>query len=168
VAWPAARSSTFIPTLAYAPESPTMRARTPVNRPSWSHPAQYSSCTGWRLGCRRKLSSRDRVHLTGRRRSQAASAVWAWFDMSSLPPKAPPLDTSSTLTWSWSVPSTAAIWSRSSQIPGPRVDVQAAVGAGHGQARLGLEEGVLDALGLEDLVYHVGAGGQGCTHVTRA
>ena len=35
-----------------------------------------------------------------------------------------------------------------------------AVRVGHGERRLGLEEGVLDALGLEHLVHHVGAGGQ--------
>ena len=44
-----------------------------------------------------------------------------------------------------------------------RVHVQVAcraVGVGHGQRGLGLEEGVLDALGLEHLVHDVGAGGQ--------
>ncbi len=39
-----------------------------------------------------------------------------------------------------------------------RVHVQPAVGAGHGQGRLGLQESVLDALRLEDLVTTVGAG----------
>ena len=41
-----------------------------------------------------------------------------------------------------------------------REHLQRAVVAGHGQRRLGLEEGVLDALGLEHLVDGVGAGGQ--------
>ena len=50
----------------------------------------------WRA-CSR-LSSRDSVHFTGRSSSQAASAAWAWLLMSSLPPNAPPFDTSSTVT----------------------------------------------------------------------
>ena len=67
----------------------------------------------------RSDSSRDSVHFTGCSRSQAARAVWAWLDMSSLPPKAPPLDTNSTVTRSVSTPSTDAIWLRSSQTPCP-------------------------------------------------
>ena len=38
-AWPAARSRTFIPTDAYGPESPIIRARRAVRWPSASHPA---------------------------------------------------------------------------------------------------------------------------------
>ena len=46
LAWPAARSSTFMPTLAYAPLSPMARTFTAVRWPSASHPAQYSSRIG--------------------------------------------------------------------------------------------------------------------------
>ena len=45
-----------------------------------------------------------------------------------------------------------------------RVHVEPASGVvsgRHGEARLRLEEGVLDALGLEDLVHGVGAGAEG-------
>ena len=41
-----------------------------------------------------------------------------------------------------------------------REDLQGAVGLRHGEGRLGLEEGMLDALGLEDLVDRVGRGGE--------
>ena len=47
----------------------------------------------------------------------------------------------------------------------PGVDVQPAVGRRRGQGGLGLHEGVLDALGLEDLVDHVGRTGQRGLHV---
>ena len=67
----------------------------------------------------RRLSSRDRVHLTGFCSNHAASAVWPWFDMSSLPPNAPPFDTSSTVTRSVGRSRIAQIWSRSSQTPWP-------------------------------------------------
>ena len=116
-AWPAARSSTFMPTDAYGPESPNIRARTAVSLPSASQPAVYSIRIGWRFGCISSDSSRDSVHFTGRCNSQAASAVWAWFAMSSLPPNAPPFETSSTVTRSRSTPSTDAIWLRSSHTP---------------------------------------------------
>ena len=72
---------------------------------------------GCRLGCMRRDSSRDSVHLTGRPVTHAASAAWAWFDMSSLPPKAPPLETNSTVTLGASTSSTEAIWFRSSHTP---------------------------------------------------
>src|ERR1035438_851104 len=55
--------------------------------------------------------------FTGFCSNHAASAVWAWLDMSSLPPNAPPLDTCSTTTCAVVTPSTAAIWLRSSQTP---------------------------------------------------
>ena len=58
VAWPAARSSTFMPTEAYGPESPTMRARSAVRRPSASHPASASMRIGWRFGWSSRDSSR--------------------------------------------------------------------------------------------------------------
>ena len=74
---------------------------------------------GWRLGCIRSDSSRDTVHDTGRPSNQAASAVWAWLAMSSLPPNAPPLLTSSTVICWGSMASTEAIWSRSSHTPWP-------------------------------------------------
>ena len=90
-----------------------------VRRPSASQPAVYSSVIGCRLACMRKLSSRDSVHFTGRSSSHAASAAWAWLHMSSLPPKAPPFDTSSTVTRSRSTPSTAAMSLRSSHTPWP-------------------------------------------------
>ena len=96
-----------------------MRTRSAVRRPSASHPASASMRIGWRFGWRSSDSSRDSVHFTGRPRSHAASAVCAWFDMSSLPPNAPPLLTSSTVTASRSTPRTDAIWSRSSQTPWP-------------------------------------------------
>ena len=64
-------------------------------------------------------SSRLEVQLTGRSSSHAANAAWAWFDMSSLPPKAPPLLTSSTVTAPVVTPSTEAIWLRSSHTPWP-------------------------------------------------
>ncbi len=117
LAWPAARSNTFMPTDAYGPESPIILARTAVSRPSASHPAVMWIRIGCRLGWRSSDSSRVRVHFTGQRRSQAARAVCAWLDMSSLPPKAPPLETSSTTMRDGSMPSTAAIWSRSSHTP---------------------------------------------------
>ena len=58
---------------------------------------RYAISIGWRLGCMRRLSSRESMHFTGRCSNQAASAGWAWLAMSSLPPKAPPFDTSSTV-----------------------------------------------------------------------
>ena len=98
LAWPAARSSTFMPDRRRRRrESPTPRTRSAVSLPSASHPAQYSRRIGWRLGCISRLSSRDSVHFTGRSSSHAASAVCAWLLMSSLPPNAPPFDTSSTV-----------------------------------------------------------------------
>ena len=96
-----------------------MRARRAARRPSASQPAVYSMRMGWRLGCSSSDSSRDSVHFTGLRSRWAASAVWAWFDMSSLPPNAPPLLTSSTVTMAASMPSTEAIWLRSSHTPWP-------------------------------------------------
>ena len=76
-----------------------MPARSAVSRPSASQPAQYSMRIGWRLGWMQQRSPRgESVHFTGRCSSQAASAVCAWLAMSSLPPNAPPLDTSSTVT----------------------------------------------------------------------
>ena len=119
LACPAERSNTFMPTDAYGPESPTIRARSAVSRPSASQPAQYSMRMGWRFGWISSDSSRESVHLTGRSRSHAASAVWAWLAMSSLPPNAPPFATSSTVTLPASMPSTDAIWSRSSHTPWP-------------------------------------------------
>ena len=87
-----------MPTLAYEPESPMPRTFSAVSAPSASQPAQYSNRIGWRLAWISRLSSRDNVHFTGRCRIQAASAVWPWLLMSSLPPKAPPLETNSTVT----------------------------------------------------------------------
>ena len=52
-------------------------------------------------------------------------------------------------------------------IPHPlttRIHVKPVVG-GHSQSRLGFHEGVLDALGLEDLLDHVGRAGQGRLYV---
>ena len=108
-----------MPTDAYGPESPTMRALSAVTRPSASHPAHASTRTGWRLGWTRSDSSRLNVHFTGRPSSQAARAVWAWLAQSSLPPKAPPLATRWTSTRSSAMPSTSAIWRRSSHTPCP-------------------------------------------------
>ena len=105
---PPARSSTFAPTDAYAPLSPMIRACTAVIRPSASQPILYESSIGCRFGWMRKLSGRVSVIFTGRPVSQAISAVCAWIDMSSLPPNAPPFDTSSTSSRSCSTPSTAA------------------------------------------------------------
>ncbi len=96
-----------------------MRARSAVSRPSSSQPAQYSIRIGCRFGWISNDSSRESVHFTGRPVSHDASAVWAWLDMSSLPPNAPPFATSSTVTRPASMPSTDAIWSRSSQTPWP-------------------------------------------------
>ena len=139
-----------------------MRARSAVSRPSSSQPAQYSIRIGWRFGWMRSDSSRDSVHFTGRPVSHAASAVWAWFDMSSLPPNAPPFATSSTVTLPASMPSTDAIWSRSSQTPWPPDQAcSPSVPSGScdrgDERRLGLEERVLDALRLEHLVHDVRA-----------
>ena len=108
-----------MPTEAYGPESPTIRAFSAVSLPSASQPAHISMRMGWRLGCIRSDSSRETVHSTGRPKSHAASAVWAWLAMSSLPPNAPPLLTSSTVIFWGSIPSTEAIWSRSSHTPWP-------------------------------------------------
>ena len=119
VACPAARSRTFIPTDAYEPESPTMRACTAVNLPSASQPTWYSIRIGWRLACMRKLSSRDSVQFTGCCRSHAANAVCPWFDISSLPPNAPPFETNSTVTLSFEMLRMSQIWSRSSHTPWP-------------------------------------------------
>ena len=74
-----------------------MRARNAVSFPSASQPTSRSMRTGWRFGWSSSDSSRESVHFTGRWSSQAASAVCAWLLMSSLPPNAPPLDTSSTV-----------------------------------------------------------------------
>ena len=65
LAWPAARSSTFMPTDAYGPESPTMRARSAVSCPSASQPTSRSMRIGWRFGWSSSDSSRDSVHFTG-------------------------------------------------------------------------------------------------------
>ena len=94
-----------------------MRALRAVSLPSASHPTQYSIRIGCRFGCTRNDSSRDNVHFTALFSSQAARAVWAWLDMSSLPPKAPPFETCSTTTCSAGIASTDAIWLRSSQAP---------------------------------------------------
>ncbi len=146
-----------------------MRAFSAVTRPSASHPAQNSARTGWRLGWTCSDSSRLNVHFTGRPSSQAARAVWVWLAQSSLPPKAPPLATRWTSTRSSPMPSTSAIWRRSSHTPWPPENTsRRAVVVGHRQGRLGLQEGVLDALGPEHLVHGVGAGGQGGVHVAVA
>jgi len=116
-ACPAARSSTFIPTDAYGPESPSMRARKARRFPSASQPTARSMRTGWRFACMRNDCSRVSVHFTGRPSNQAASAVWPWLLMSSLPPNAPPFDTSSTVTSAGSMSSIEQIWSRSSHTP---------------------------------------------------
>ena len=113
------RSSTFMPTLAYAPLSPMARTWRARILPSASQPILYDISIGWRLACMRKLSSRDSVHLTGTCNNQAASDAWAWLLMSSLPPKAPPLVTSSTVTCSFESPSRLAMSLRSSQMPWP-------------------------------------------------
>ena len=55
-----------MPTEAYGPESPTMRAFSAVTWPSASHPAHTSIRTGWRLGWTRSDSSRLNMHFTGR------------------------------------------------------------------------------------------------------
>ena len=70
------------------------RTRSAVRRPSASQPAQYSRRIGCRLAWISRLSSRDSVHFTGRSSSHAASDACAWLLMSSLPPNAPPFDTS--------------------------------------------------------------------------
>ena len=156
-ACPAARSNTFIPTLAYAPESPMPRTFNAVSRPSASQPAQYSSSIGCRLACIRKLSSRDSVHFTGRPSSHAASAVCAWLLMSSLPPNAPPFDTSSTVTRAAvDVEHGGDVVAVVPHALAAGVHVQRATGVAvrrHRDGRLGFEEGMLDALGVERLVH---------------
>ncbi len=140
-----------------------MRARSAVSLPSASQPTVRSMRIGWRLAWIRNDSSRENVHLTGASSRNAASAVCAWFAMSSLPPKAPPFDTSSTVIRSASIPSTDAIWSRSSHTPWPPeyiVKAPASVRIRHDEGRLGLEERLLDALGLEHLVHDVRARGE--------
>ena len=108
-----------MPTLAYAPESPTARTRSAVSRPSASHPAVYTMRIGCRLACIRRLSSREMVIFTGRCNNHAASAACPCVTMSSLPPKAPPLETSSTVTRSRGRPSRSAMSLRSSHTPWP-------------------------------------------------
>src|ERR1700738_1274966 len=108
--------------------------------------------------------------------------------MSSLPPKAPPFETSSTVTESRSTPSTEAIWSRSSQTPCPpestwtprppappggpprrrgarRARLRPRPGHRHRQGRLGLQERLFHPLGLEHLVHHVRRPRQRAVHV---
>ena len=96
-----------------------MRARSAVRPPVGVAARPVSMRIGWRFGWTSSDSSRESVHFTGRPISHAASAVWAWLLMSSLPPNAPPFDTSSTVTRPASMPSTDAIWSRSSHTPWP-------------------------------------------------
>ena len=86
--------------------------------------------SGWRLGWSRIDCARVRASLTGRPRSHAASAVWAWTERSSLPPKAPPFETSSTSTCSLGRPSTSAIWRWSSWTPWPWVKTRTPSGVG--------------------------------------
>ena len=119
LAWPAMRSRTFIPTLAYAPESPMARTCNAVSLPCLSHEALYFIVIGCRLACIKRLSSRESVHFTGVCNSQALKAVWAWLLMSSLPPNAPPFVMSSTVTFELSRLSNLAMSLRSSQIPCP-------------------------------------------------
>jgi len=96
LACPAARSSTFMPTDAYGPESPTIRARSAVKLPPVSQPTVRSM----RIGCRLVWISND---SSARQRAldrcveqERGERSLGWFAMSSLPPNAPPLETS---TW---------------------------------------------------------------------
>ena len=139
-----------------------MRALSAVTRPSASHPAHASTRTGWRLGWTCSDSSRLNVHFTGRPSSQAARAVWAWLAQSSLPPNAPAVGDEvhedAVLGDAEHVGDLAAVVPHA--LPA-REHLERAVVSGHHERRLGLEEGVLDALGLEHLVDGVGAGGEG-------
>ena len=104
--------------------------------------------SGWRLGCMRIDSSRVSSIRTGRPVRRASSAVCAWIVMSSLPPNAPPFghefDEQPLFRLAEHGGDLPAILEDALALA---VDVQAPVGQRLGEARLRLEEQVLDALG---------------------
>ena len=141
------------------PESPTARTRSAVSRPSASQPAQYSRRIGWRLAwIEKRLLARQRaLHRPAEQpRGQRGLGLVGHVLLAA---------------------ERAAV---GHQLDGDPIGVDAehrgdvvavvphALPAGvhvqarrrrrgHGERRLGLEEGVLDALGLEHLVHDVGA-----------
>ena len=133
-------------------------ASSAVRCPSASQPARYSMRIGWRFGCMSSDSSRDERALD--RTLAAATPPAPSGPGCSCPPcrrrrrRWTPARRSPASVDS---PSTDAIWLRSSHTPWPpEYTCRRAVGPGHGQRRLGFEEGVLDPLGLEHLVHDGG------------
>ena len=118
---------------------------------------------GWRLACIRRLSSRDSVHFTGRCSSQAASAVWAWLRHVLLAAEGAAvgdeLDGDLLVGQAEHRGDVVAVVPHALAAASRRA-VAVPSAAGTASVRLGLQEGVLDALGLERLVHDVGAGGE--------
>ena len=102
---------------------------------------------GWRLECIRMDSSRVISSFTGLPNRCAANAAWLWASMSSLPPKPPPLGTSTTSIVFWRRPASPPTASGPRRPLALRVDDQPPV-LGQGQGGLGLHVGVLDPLRL--------------------
>ena len=81
------------------PESPIIRARSAGEAALGVAAGPVLHADRMALGVHEQaLLAATACTSPGAARSQAASAVWAWLAMSSLPPNAPPLDTSSTVT----------------------------------------------------------------------
>ena len=114
---------------------------------------------GCRLVCMRIDSSRLSVMRTGLPVRCASSAVCAWMVMSSRPPKAPPLGTSSTNSLSSGIAQhrrdLAAVVEDALALA---VEMQPAVGPGAPPAPIPVREQVLDALRLPGAGHDVGRG----------
>ena len=152
-----------MPTLAYEPESPTARTLRAVSRPPASQPAQYSMRIGWRLACIRRLSSRESVHFTGllqqpcrQGRLRLVRHVLLAAEGAAVGHE---LDGDRVRRRRRAPGRCRCGRPRRPDRPSTRAGVPPSSGTASG--RLGLQEGVLDALRLEQLVNGVGARGEG-------
>ena len=137
-----------------------MRARSAVSWPSASQPTVRSMRIGWRFGWMRSDSSRDSVHFTGASQEEGGERGLRLVRHVLLAAERAAVrhQLDGDLRRG-SMPSTDAIWSRSSHTPWPpEYIVKRPSAFGHDERRLRLEERVLDALGLEHLVHDVRAG----------
>src|SRR5512133_878432 len=92
--------STLLVVYMYAPPSAIKVVSEAVNLPSLVAPHLARIIIGWRLACPISDSLRDQTILTGRFNLNAASASTICTDMSSRPPKAPPIAGYCTRTFS--------------------------------------------------------------------